>query len=516
MKKIFKLIPAALALVAFASCSSDDLFNEKAASQAVDGKTMEASIESFNGTSTRTAFAENKNDAGKADARALVWTAGDSYKVYGELATPDMYTLQNASAGMINGTFDLMTEDYNNNPAFAVFPYDKVEADRASSKLTVTLTDWTYSTAQVKEEGYNQGGFVSNVPMFGKITSGNPKNAQFGYMTSILRIDLAKLPKQTSRLIIITDRPLTGTFETEFEVDGAYPEIKSPIGNEDQKQTITIDGADITNYIMAIGTTPENKRTNKTFFVAVPTGNKYNTFDIYVEYNMAGSTQTELVASLGNTDRLLAGKSILDWKRGKVKSLSKEITVTANGNTPKALSQFLKNEWKTFPAGAEINITVADATGNLAPINNSNVNPGDNIFTIPAEFQGTVNIIVDPSVGEGYTESKPATYALVITDEDKAPVASAPLRKINFCVATSSAKTPQVLIDAPESKISLTAPEGFTAEYNAIGTSSQSNVVSYGDAEDAGLYIGEGVTTTSINLLDGSLECEATDRKSVV
>ena len=98
MKKIFKFIPAALALVAFASCSNDDFFGEKNMnSAAVDGKTMTAEIEGATGV-TRAAFAENKT-GNKVDARALVWTAGDSYKVYGELATADQYTLQNASAG---------------------------------------------------------------------------------------------------------------------------------------------------------------------------------------------------------------------------------------------------------------------------------------------------------------------------------------------------------------------------------------------------------------------------------
>ena len=495
MKNYLKLIPAALALVALASCSSDDLF-DKSTSQAVNGKVMEASIEDFS-VATRAAFAENKTD-GKADKRALVWTAGDSYKVYGEFVTPDKYTLQSASAGKSNGSFDLMTEDYNNNPAFAVFPYDAIEADRANSKLTVTLSDQTYATAEVKDAGYNQGAFVSNIPMFGKIGA-DPLKAAFGYMTAILRVDLAKLPKQTSRLIIVTDRPLTGTFETEFEVGGAYPEIVSPVGNAAEKQTVKIDGVDVTNYIMAVGTTPENKRTNKTFFIAVPTGNKYGVFDVYVEYNMAGSTKTECVAKLGNTYRLGAGKSVLNWQRGKVKSLSKEITVTATGNTPKAISAFLKSEWKTFPAEGDINITVAKANGDFAGIDLSETEAGDNTFTVPAELKDrTINIIVDESITEGYENATGKTMTIV--DDDKAPVASTSLRLINFCVPT--AVKPTISIDAPESQIAFTTPEGSTAAYTSITAT-----VSIGDmANDAaGLTVGEDVTVNSfVRVNDGS------------
>jgi hypothetical protein len=341
-------------------------------------------------------------------------------------------------------------------------------------------------------------------------------------MTALLRVDLQNLPKKMTRLIVITDRPLTGTFETSFDPSDktTYPEIVSPVSNDKAKESYTfnvdrdgdgtIAAADAYNdlYFLAIGTESVSERTNKTFFIPVPTGNKYKTFDVLVEYNMGSLKKYEIVTQLG-ADHY--GK-VLKWERGKVKSLNKEITVTASGNTPKLLSQFLKEEWKSFPAGADINITVADASGDLAPIDNSGT-VDDRTFTIPAELKGTVNIIVDPSVGEGYTAT--ATKALIIVDEDKAPVASDPLRKINFCVA-SSAKKPQVLIDAPESQISLTAPEGETAEYNSIGSSGDYLTASYGDDEEAGLYIGEGVTTGSIFIKDGSMECEATQTNKII
>ena len=505
MKNYLKLIPAALALVAMASCSSDDLFEKAANSNAVDGKTMEASIEDY-ATTTRAAFAENKTD-GKADKRALVWTAGDSYKVYGELSTPDKYTLQNASAGKASGTFDLMTEDYNENPLFAVFPYDNIDADRANNKLTVTLSDWSYATAEVKDEGYNQGGFVSNVPMFGKIGA-DPKQAAFGYMTAILRVDLSKLPKRSTRLIIITDRRLTGTFETEFDVNGAYPEIVSPAPVvAEYDNTTLIGGAPANGYITAISMTPVSQRTNKTFFIAVPTGNKYAKFDIYVEYNMGASTQTELVGELGNTARTFAGKSILNWQRGKVKSLTKEITVTASGNTPKEIAQFLKEEWKTFPADADINITVPDdGTGNYIDLTSALAD--DRTFTVPAELKNrVVNIIVPDGVTEGYNGGFP----MIIQDEDPAPVASTSLREINFCIPTTAG--PRVLITAPESQISFTAPDPVAAPatYKEIGTPGIPAMTSIGDMDNqkAGLYVGEGVTiTNATEILDGSFISE--------
>lgn len=497
MKKFIKLIPAAIALVTLASCSQDDFLNKEASQNANNGKTMEASIENVTNI-TRAAFAENKNDAGKADKRALVWTSGDSYKVYGELTTPDKYTLQEASAGKANGTFDLKTDDYNENPAFAVFPYDKIDADRANSKLTVTLSDWTYKTAEVKDAGYNQGGFVSDVPMFGKIGS-DPKSAAFGYMTALLRVDLQKLPKRTTRLILVTDRALTGTFVTDFDPAGDYPEIKSPApvdADLDKSTDVDKDGNPENAYIMSVATDPVAQRTNKTFFIAVPTGNKYAKFDIYVEYNMGGSTQVEKVAELGNTARIAAGKSILKWERGKVKSLSKEITVTSTGNTPKQLAAFLKAEWKTFPADADINITVADGTGALAPIDLSTV--ADNTFEVPAEVQGrTINIIVDPSITEAFNT---AGATMTIVDEDKAPVSSEPLRLINIQGATANGVV--LALDCPETQIVLSAPDGLAATYAA-----PSKILV---AEEAGLTICEDVTVGNLTITGGAVVNEGT------
>ncbi len=490
MKRFIKLIPAALALVALASCSQDDLFSKENSQKAVNGKTMTATIENYEAL-TRAAFAENKNDEGKADKRALVWTTGDSYKLYGEMATPDQYTLQNASAGKSNGTFDLMTEDMNSDPAFAVFPYDAVEADRPSKKLTVTLNDWTYATATVKDEGYNQGAFKSVVPMYGQI--GADGNVAFGYMTALLRVDLQKLPKKMTRLIVVTDRPLTGTFEAEFDPADktTYPEIISPVSNDEAKENYTFDGMVYNGYyFLEIGTESVSQRTNKTFFIPVPTGNKYKTFDVLVEYNMGSLKKYERVAQLGSNDY---GK-VLKWERGKVKSLAKEITVTSNGNTPKELAAFLKSEWKTFPADADINITVTDPAGNFAGIDLSTTGTrttdghayetADAVFEVPAEVKGrTINIIFDNSVTECFDGTG---TNLTIIDEDPAPITSDPLRLINICGPTTSNTT--LTLNCPETQVVLSTPAGATASYK---------FASLTVANDNGLVIESGVSIVS-------------------
>ena len=152
------------------------------------------------------------------------------------------------------------------------------------------------------------------------------------------------------------------------------------------------------------------------------------------------------------------------------------------------------------PADQDINITVADAAGNFTGIDLAETNPGDNDFTIPAELKDrVVNIIIDESVTtDGYIKATGKTMNIV--DEDKAPVASKALRLINFCVPTAANEA--ITINAPETQVSFTAPEGKTAKYKSITAT-----VTYGDMtqDAAGLTVGEGVNVSSfVRMNDGS------------
>ncbi len=524
MNKIFKFFPVALAFVALASCSNDDL----AESQSLAShKTSEASIEGATSL-TRTAFAENKDEDGKVTARALVWTTGDAFKVYGERRVPDKYTLASGQSGKSSATFDV-PEDYDDGAEFAVFPYDKVEADRDNGQLTVTLGDWQYKTAEVQDEGYSEGAFVSDVPMYGVM---NGFDATFYYMTGLLRVDLQKLPKKSSKLIIVTSRPMKGTFTA--DIDGADTQIISPVSNDAAKEEFMLTDAsgngifNYTNtplatpgtfdldaqYFLTIGMEAVSQRTNKTFFIPVPTGNKYAIFDVWVEYSMGNATKQQLVAQLGNTKRLADNLSPLNWTRGKVKSLSREITVTSGGNTPKQISAFLASEWKTFPADADINVTVADANGVASAIDLSTATAGANVLTIPAELKNRVINIITPAGIEGFN---PTGNPLVIKDDDPAPIASEALRLVNFVCNT--ANNVNVEINAPETQVvftNATATSGVTTStYGTIlgeggGTTGATVALGNMDEEAAGLTISKDVSFTDVTMLSGSFLSEGT------
>ena len=212
---------------------------------------------------------------------------------------------------------------------------------------------------------------------------------------------------------------------------------------------------------------------------------------------MGKAKKYEMIAQLGNTYRIGAGKSILKWERGKVKTLSKEITVTAGGNTPKDLAAFLKAEWKNFPAD-EINI-IPTAPGTDNPSSIVLDGSANDIFEVPAEVQGKViNIIVDQAL-----DLYSAAGTMTIQDEDAAPVASEALRLIN--IKGQSTKNVVLNLNCPETQISLEAWGAGAGKAAAYGAPAKV-VVAEGDmtASAPGFLVNENVTLGNVTVTSGS------------
>ncbi len=112
MKNLFKLTTAALALVAFASCSSDDFFGSDAHKKNFTSVLI-ADVETPDGLVTRAAR--------NADAGGFTWQEEDQIRVYDtDLAVYDTYEFA-GSFGREGNT--RLTKD----PAFALFPAENIK-----------------------------------------------------------------------------------------------------------------------------------------------------------------------------------------------------------------------------------------------------------------------------------------------------------------------------------------------------------------------------------------------------
>ena len=461
MKGIIKLFPVAVAVLALASCAEDDVLGGKTAGLS-GNKTMVASIENYEPI-TRSAFAEIDS---KASTRKMVWVENDEFLQYGENEAGDAYILSAGGAGMASADFELKGNpaDYNDNPDIAIYPNNgSNNVSRDKSTLKMTLNPFNYDEIDANIEGYTKAS-VCPAPMIG-IYNASKGGVDFTYLTALLKVDLKMLPKHTSALRIVTDRPLSGEFTVALDYDktnkkfNATPEIVSPAGNG-------------STYQLLINTADADKRTDKIFYVPVPTGDKYKQFDISVLYTQGGATKEQVIAQIGNTIREAAGKTAIDWQRGKVRALKTEVKITSGGNTPALLSQFLEENKSDFSAGAEVTLTVTDASGNDdnlvadgADVTANGKTYKKNVLTIPTYYVENgidINVLVPEGKNLGLT-------SLTINEEDPSTASKVAKNTLTITGNSYSDGALALTITLPETEVVL--EEGLTAtcQANAFG-----------------------------------------------
>ena len=212
MKSIVKFFPAALALVAFASCSNEDLFGDSSNAQEVQfAKTMDVQVEGINFAGTRAyQMPEASNGLAFGDA--------DKIRVYDdELHKYDVYAYSTSAK-----TFG--TDDDNVSEAkFAILPAADVQYGAWSNDGVKTVVNIpatvNYSTLTV---GDNTA-YVSGIPFWGEVKAGATKSkleTTLYAMTSLIRVRVNNLAaSQNGNYIKLRSavEPITGMFEATLD-----------------------------------------------------------------------------------------------------------------------------------------------------------------------------------------------------------------------------------------------------------------------------------------------------------
>lgn len=212
MKKIFKLIPAALAVVALASCSNDELFGEKAevVQKVKDGLTVQ--VEDLNGASTRQANATyNKH--------SVVWEEGDQINVYdNKLTLYDEYKFVENEKKFKGDNEEGATRI--SSTQYALFPADRVDYAGWSSEGTKTVMRIPEIIFYDEESEFGSGtnyAYVSNLPMWGTATGTYPEaEVSLHYLTGVLRLNIQNAFAQEANFVKIEsqdDQPISGAFQ---------------------------------------------------------------------------------------------------------------------------------------------------------------------------------------------------------------------------------------------------------------------------------------------------------------
>lgn len=220
MKSIMKFIPAALALLTFASCSSDDLFGDS--NKVSYKKALTAEITQLDDDYTRAGMVE------KGTKAVQVWNEGDALLAYSEfLAQFDK--LEQASGKDFTAADFVNKTNRNEELKWVGYPYENIKKiyrdtqDDAAKcvKVEVVINDeYTYGE---KDLGTSGVAYVNKLPMWGSIEG---ENVTLKYLTGILRLDLRNIPVKTkvievSSNPIADDQPLAGQFIAELHTAGA-------------------------------------------------------------------------------------------------------------------------------------------------------------------------------------------------------------------------------------------------------------------------------------------------------
>ena len=254
MKDFLKISSVALALVALASCSNDDLLTSQNI-HGVNGKnTLDVTVEPLkeNGLSTRAMSAGN--------AVSITWTESDKIKVYdSQLHIWDGYQFDGTSA------FTLFTDQDLETAMYALYPFGKgatgADIDDDLTNGGVISTNWskggsTTATIQIPatlvyDENTEDNTYWCSLPMWGTVESTEGKlKTHLEWMTAILRIKLAHVLGNANFIEIraFQDQSETkkmkvaGDFTAElFPDDPTKTQLESVITTMASEEVLTID-----------------------------------------------------------------------------------------------------------------------------------------------------------------------------------------------------------------------------------------------------------------------------------
>ena len=181
--KIQKLIPVALAVLTFASCSNDELFGEgKGSVQKVeDGLTVVVDDITFDGAAAGTR-------QGNTAAGGVVWQNGDEINVYDDKL--QMFDEYRFDTNKFIGANDPDESNLDGAPAYALFPANRVDY-AGNKKAVMTIPELVIYD---EESEFGKGAdrvYVSNLPLWGQATGAYPEaNVNLHFLTSVLRINI--------------------------------------------------------------------------------------------------------------------------------------------------------------------------------------------------------------------------------------------------------------------------------------------------------------------------------------
>ena len=449
MKRFIKLIPAALAIVTLASCSTDDLFdsNGKSASK----NTLNVNVEQFDGINTRAVREWKGSD--------LNFQVGDEIRVYdNDLFKFDIYSFA-------DGKFTRSNEKTNiASIAYAAFPAEDVkrgyfEAD-GSVKLEMSIpSEITYDETKEDIVG-DKIAYSSDLPMWGTAQAdGDGAKADLYHLTGVLAIKVTNMLQNVEHLILTSaTQDISGTFVATLDAENPTT-VQLGKGGDDL----------ITSNQIVIDLTSVPSQTS---VIYVPVLAGVNDLQVYADKTFDDVvTLDEKVADYTST---------YTFERNKFKTLTADFGI--GSSTPGQLSALLDSYKSTLEDKLTIDLEkfYVGTNGGSTDANYD----GSNIIGIPAS---DAEIVINFKTGMTYGNADNVGYegaGIIIQDADDAEPYTG---KLTFNVGSLLSAATDITIDMPEADVVLVGD---------FATKCAANKIQFLAAKS--LTIGDGTTTTAI------------------
>ena len=509
MKGIFKLTTAALALVAFASCSNNDLFGEaQQVQQQAKGDILVEVEELEDAVTTRTRAAYTPD--GKTGI--LNWNTGDNIKVTdGTLVKYDAYTFE-------NGAFKFDKTITGRNAAWIAEPEYASFGHNYSTSDGLVKMEWDNAKKQAKgyyvidkvlswdEDWETEGAFCADIPLWGTAQADDTYGVKVSmkYLTGVLKINMDNVPGNATGLKIEGFKNLAGTDPAPINGD-----FKAILANDDEINTdaaLVVDEDGWQGNELYVDLSNATKAKSVIFVPLI--AQTYGLLNIsYTNTDFVGASST--VDDPANVWTAIKSVENLTVARKKYYNLTYS-TFKVSGDTPSAISAVL-NEKK-----AESDISIE--TGN-----NTKVATADQTIDVPATSSNiTLNLKGVEANGANVLKINGAGYTGTITINVKTNDTTNPIANI----FVNLPKANVVIAGAGMTNISLgadaapdNAANGLVAKTLTIGTAAINTTVAnvyanaelgLGNATESDLLLVKGSTIT------GNLEFETNYKADLI
>ena len=491
MKNLFKLIPVALGLLAFVSCSEDDFSQKSASLQNAGEGDLIVNFEDLQEEGS--AFTRSYLSR---DMKTRMYTTKDRMKVYDKELTAkyDIYQFSWKADDETAGVFRRLNTKSNlgasATPTYAVYPqldntlqwgdWQYTEGtENSETWFTTTIPDLYEYDAAYLLNGKNDTPLYEDVlPRWGKITAtanGEALETNLSYLTGVLRLQLNGMPQYATAIKVqvmdgTTPLAIAGLFKTMLAKNDVMQEAEFA-------QTDLVVGGSDAIYV----TVPENTDLigddAMKAVVYIPLVTTANSVDIVVTATSDDYTDTSTYPSgiydnsiTWNDCKTFANKTI---KRGKIYGNSEAVNFAIDGETTTAISDAI-----VLAEGK------ADQALTLTATNTIDVTNDEYIIYIPNK--DVPEIIVDLSAGLTASGTKPLTVkykdidgegkypgkVTLITPSASAVDLDVDLDSTPFCYKSAGANTAALDIDATELVLDGTA----AATYQEANLTLSSNV----------------------------------------